>query len=370
MATLHRKLYVGAEPPVNFTQICQPYCESKEPQICVPGCFIICPKECKLPFIPPPSYPVSSHHSHKASIFLSVTIALIAASFLVVCGYVFYTRYYSGRSNRRRNEPEQQQEETHLEFFDEDHGPVVDHPIWYIRTVGLLPSIIDSITVLKYKKEEGLVEGTDCSVCLSEFQEDETLRLLPKCSHAFHVPCIDTWLRSHTSCPLCRAPIVTSSAARTPSPEPSDVNSSPVEETRIAISDNNEEFSDENEDQIGEMRMGTGEERKRDENSDEEADRVQPSRRSVSLDSFSASKINLSLLKVLVVEPDENSDKQLDVVNNRLDSVVREKRVGGNQKLQRLKGSSSSNGRSFQSGAMSMKRSVSCSGKFVLCRQV
>ncbi|KAK9930380.1 hypothetical protein M0R45_027419 [Rubus argutus] len=32
--------------------------------------------------------------------------------------------------------------------------------------------------------------------------------LLPKCSHAFHINCIDTWLRSHTNCPLCRAYIV------------------------------------------------------------------------------------------------------------------------------------------------------------------
>lgn len=83
-----------------------------------------------------------------------------------------------------------------------------DHPVWLIATVGLQQSIINSITVCKYRKNEGLIEGTECSVCLSEFREDETLRLLPKCSHAFHISCIDTWLRSHTNCPLCRAGIV------------------------------------------------------------------------------------------------------------------------------------------------------------------
>lgn len=51
------------------------------------------------------------------------------------------------------------------------------------------------------------MESSDCAVCLSEFEEEERLRLLPKCSHAFHVPCIDTWLKSHSNCPLCRAGI-------------------------------------------------------------------------------------------------------------------------------------------------------------------
>lgn len=51
-------------------------------------------------------------------------------------------------------------------------------------------------------------QRTECSVCLSEFEDGKNLQLLPKCSHAFHVPCIDTWLRSHKNRPLCCTPIV------------------------------------------------------------------------------------------------------------------------------------------------------------------
>ncbi|KAK9291260.1 hypothetical protein L1049_009448 [Liquidambar formosana] len=58
------------------------------------------------------------------------------------------------------------------------------------------------IPVYKYTKE--CQEGT-CAVCISEFKEGEEIRMLPECGHSYHVPCIDLWLYSHSSCPLCRA---------------------------------------------------------------------------------------------------------------------------------------------------------------------
>ncbi|KAL0461677.1 UNVERIFIED_CONTAM: RING-H2 finger protein ATL46 [Sesamum latifolium] len=50
----------------------------------------------------------------------------------------------------------------------------------------------------------GPKEPFDCAVCLCEFSESDQLRLLPMCSHAFHMNCIDTWLLSNSTCPLCR----------------------------------------------------------------------------------------------------------------------------------------------------------------------
>ncbi|GJT95915.1 RING-H2 finger protein ATL52-like protein [Tanacetum coccineum] len=50
-----------------------------------------------------------------------------------------------------------------------------------------------------------------CSICLCEFEDNEELRTLPECLHSFHVPCIDMWLFSHSTCPVCRADAVPSS---------------------------------------------------------------------------------------------------------------------------------------------------------------
>lgn len=48
----------------------------------------------------------------------------------------------------------------------------------------------------------------DCAVCLTELAAGDTARVLPRCGHAFHVDCVDMWLRSHSTCPLCRCPAV------------------------------------------------------------------------------------------------------------------------------------------------------------------
>ncbi|KAA8522045.1 hypothetical protein F0562_012641 [Nyssa sinensis] len=122
---------------------------------------------------------------------------------------------YCGKTDSaRRTENQDPNEE-----LEENHDPS-NHEPWHVATTGLDEALIKLITVFKYKKGDGLIEGTDCSVCLGEFQEDESLRLLPKCSHAFHVTCIDTWLKSHSNCPLCRANIVFANASPTPSQLP------------------------------------------------------------------------------------------------------------------------------------------------------
>ncbi|CAM6097862.1 unnamed protein product [Calypogeia fissa] len=70
---------------------------------------------------------------------------------------------------------------------------------------GLDATTLASLPVLTFKSSETSKPAeVDCTICLSEFTENERLRLLPKCSHVFHLDCIDMWLLSHSSCPICR----------------------------------------------------------------------------------------------------------------------------------------------------------------------
>lgn len=73
---------------------------------------------------------------------------------------------------------------------------------------GLEASVIETFPTFSYVevKEHKIGKGTlECAVCLNEFEDDETIRLIPKCDHVFHPECIDAWLESHVTCPVCRA---------------------------------------------------------------------------------------------------------------------------------------------------------------------
>ncbi|KAF7149275.1 hypothetical protein RHSIM_Rhsim03G0262000 [Rhododendron simsii] len=81
--------------------------------------------------------------------------------------------------------------------------------LFHLHDSGVDQSFIDTLPVFNYKSIIGVKDPFDCAVCLCEFEPEDKLRLLPKCSHAFHMECIDTWLLSHSTCPLCRATLLT-----------------------------------------------------------------------------------------------------------------------------------------------------------------
>ncbi|KAI3409589.1 RING-type domain-containing protein [Psidium guajava] len=73
---------------------------------------------------------------------------------------------------------------------------------------GLDPGVVESFPVLAYVsvKDHKLGKGVlECAICLTEFDDFDSLKILPECEHAFHPECIDAWLASHVTCPVCRA---------------------------------------------------------------------------------------------------------------------------------------------------------------------
>ncbi|CAN6363407.1 unnamed protein product [Urochloa humidicola] len=193
---------------------------------CVGACFLL--PHCSQP---PPS-PAATVHISSGRLptpLIALSASLLAVSAVLLLALLVHR--LARRRRRRRNaaalaaahhDPEggqqvlaggEEEEEEDLEAEDAGAGGGVHH-VWYIRTKGLDERAIAAIAAVVYdagsKKQSGGAgadDGGSCAVCLAEFRHGETLRLLPRCGHAFHRGCIDTWLRAHVNCPLCRAPV-------------------------------------------------------------------------------------------------------------------------------------------------------------------
>ncbi|KAL1190364.1 RING-H2 finger protein ATL32 [Cardamine amara subsp. amara] len=76
------------------------------------------------------------------------------------------------------------------------------------RRGGLDNAVVESFPVFAYSSVKESIIGSghlECAICLNELEDRETVRLLPICNHLFHIDCIDAWLYSHATCPVCRS---------------------------------------------------------------------------------------------------------------------------------------------------------------------
>jgi E3 ubiquitin-protein ligase RNF115/126 len=65
------------------------------------------------------------------------------------------------------------------------------------------------IAALPTRKLDGtqrLGEQNKCLICLDEFGEGDDVKTLP-CLHIYHQKCVEQWLRTDNSCPVCKTPI-------------------------------------------------------------------------------------------------------------------------------------------------------------------
>uniref|UniRef100_A0A1A9UN08 RING-type domain-containing protein n=1 Tax=Glossina austeni TaxID=7395 RepID=A0A1A9UN08_GLOAU len=68
---------------------------------------------------------------------------------------------------------------------------------------GLARNEIDMLPSYKFNPEIHTGDQTSCVVCMCDFELRQVLRVLP-CTHEFHAKCVDKWLKSNRTCPICR----------------------------------------------------------------------------------------------------------------------------------------------------------------------
>mmetsp|Transcript_947 Transcript_947/g.1159 ORF Transcript_947/g.1159 Transcript_947/m.1159 type:complete len:343 (-) Transcript_947:933-1961(-) len=73
---------------------------------------------------------------------------------------------------------------------------------------GASEAEINKIPMETYQQGMFSADESQCSICLTGYEPEESIRLLP-CDkrHHFHSKCVDEWLRMNRTCPICRAPL-------------------------------------------------------------------------------------------------------------------------------------------------------------------
>ncbi|KAG6427814.1 hypothetical protein SASPL_112061 [Salvia splendens] len=150
-----------------------------------------------LPFLSPPPPPPQSNGfnlNNKVTPNMLLIIIILAIIFFISGLLHLLVRFLLRPANR---DPDEMDDVTALQ------GQL--QQLFNLHDAGVDQSFIDTLPVFNYDSIIGVKDPFDCAVCLCEFEAEDKLRLLPKCSHAFHMDCIDTWLLSHSTCPICRS---------------------------------------------------------------------------------------------------------------------------------------------------------------------
>lgn len=157
----------------------------------------------------PPDQDRNSSYDMSSGILATglISLALVLAVLVFLHIYVRYVlrRQFPGSDGSRRRRL------TAMDLF-RFHAVIAgidQHP----DAAGLEPAAIAALPSFPYRKttpgeeEEASGGGAECAVCLSAVEEGEMVRRLPACKHVFHAGCVDMWLASHVTCPVCRATV-------------------------------------------------------------------------------------------------------------------------------------------------------------------
>ncbi|KAK7062660.1 hypothetical protein VNI00_000148 [Paramarasmius palmivorus] len=78
--------------------------------------------------------------------------------------------------------------------------------------------IIEGLETVEYKEWATADSDKRCPICLDDYKSSDPVSKLPECSHWLHKPCLEQWLKSASTCPVCRESVRARGAPSSPAP--------------------------------------------------------------------------------------------------------------------------------------------------------
>ncbi|KAI8020726.1 E3 ubiquitin-protein ligase ATL4 [Camellia lanceoleosa] len=138
--------------------------------------------------------------SSSASASIMIVIIIIASAIIVSASLYLFLRCLTRHCHRTFSAAD-------VVSFSHNNNSNSRRVRCSYETQNASNDLISSLPVFTFGSVTGNLAGGDCSVCLSKFETNDQLRLLPLCCHAFHAECIDAWLSANQTCPLCRSTV-------------------------------------------------------------------------------------------------------------------------------------------------------------------
>ncbi|XP_028083625.1 E3 ubiquitin-protein ligase ATL4-like [Camellia sinensis] len=145
------------------------------------------------------SSPPSSSSSPTSS--LIIVIIIIASSVIVTASLYLLFRFITQRCNNRSFAAVHDVVSSRNNRDDSNR----DRCLYEQRNSS--NDLINSLPLFTFDFVTGNIVSGYYAVCLSKFERNDQLRFLPLCCYAFHTDCIDAWLSSNQTCPLCRSAV-------------------------------------------------------------------------------------------------------------------------------------------------------------------
>ena len=149
-----------------------------------------------------------SGHAILFAAFCTTISLILCCSFYAELKRPPWPRWLAAPTEEERDRGHRQQQQQDGRESS-SHEQLRRHPELTVMTRDDLRAALaaNRIPSYEHREEEGAA-AAECAVCLGEVEKGDSVRRMPLCQHLFHTECIDRWLRSHPTCPICRCSVI------------------------------------------------------------------------------------------------------------------------------------------------------------------